>query len=57
MTHGAMVALLADHGFTPTQNTAWYPDTGLEAENTSFYFEFGNVDFYSIEAVYAWLGY
>lgn len=57
MTHSQMVTLLAEHGFTPYQNTAWYPKTGLEAINTSFYFEFGHAARYSRTVVMAWLGY
>ena len=57
ITHNQAVKLIGQHGFTPTQNTGWFPDTGLEAENSSFYSEFGIKDTYNGAEVMAWLGY
>ncbi len=57
ITHTQAVELIGQHGFTPTQNTGWFPDTGVEAENSSFYSEFGIKDTYSRSAILRWLGY
>jgi hypothetical protein len=50
------VEILADHGWTPTSPTAWWPD-GTAVCKSSFDDEMGVKAWYLATDVRAWLGY
>ena len=58
ITHDEAMAILWQHGeligWTPT---AWYSETGLLCETSSFYWEHGVKTHYPRRDVFWWLGY
>jgi hypothetical protein len=56
ISHDKAVKIIADHGFTPTQQTATYNGV-LEKSGYSFYEMLGKKETYKLSNVMYWLGY
>ena len=56
ISHDKAIKIIADHGFTPTEQTATY-NGGLAKSGYSFYEMLGKKETYKLSNVMYWLGY
>ena len=56
ISHDRAIRIIADHGFTPTEQTATY-NGELVKSGYSFYEMLGNKETYKLSTVMYWLGY
>lgn len=58
LSHSKVLYILKRHGIaTGWTPTAWYSETGLPDETSTFYWEFGIQDGYPLMQLKDWLGY
>jgi len=56
ISHKRAIKIIADHGFTPTEQTATYNGV-LEPSGYSFYEMLGKKENYKLTNIMYWLGY
>ena len=57
ITKAQALTLLRNHSLEPWDLTAWWPETGIQDETSSFYETFGEHEAYNVKSIYQWLGY